>query len=1081
MTAIPGQVARFSVWLLHHLAQIALGIVLASAILISAFAWRLSRGPLEITWIARVLEQAVAADGPDRLTIGGAALAWEGWRLGVDSPLDIRLTNLIAVDARGTRVAALPRVELSLSLGRLVLGRIIPRAVEIDGARLRASRAPDGSVSLDLGDLSDQIAAPEGPSGGSAGSAGGGLSELLRDVRQPPEGDHGRAQSRWAQLRRVRVRDASVTVADHQIGVDWSAPAIDIDLRRRPSGGVEGDADARIVVGTEHLSLTAQATPSPDGQTAAHAQLSPVNPSDLAAAAPGLAPLAALDATVTVSADAVLDADLRPLSGGVQLDAGAGQLHVGAGVLPLVGARLDATIDDSGHLLAHLARLEVAPRPDGPRTKITATIDAKPDGDHFGATVSVDLDQAAFADLPALWPTGVGGRGTKPWITKNITAGTAKNVHVRAALAIPSDFSDATLVSIAGGLDGTDMTVNWLRPVPPFDRANGRLTFVDPETISIAVLSGHQTGAADAGVMIRSGTVRITGIVDKDQFIDIDANLAGPVADLLAVLKNPRIRLLDKRPIDMRDPSGTFDGRLMIGRLPLRDNVSMDDLQISTTTHLTDVHLGGIAAGRDLDHGNLDLRANNDGLHVQGGAQIVGIPAQLAVDMDFRRGPPTQMLLGVHASATADADQIKRIGFDPSGIIAGPVDVNLDYQNLRSGGGSVALHADFSRTAVTVARAHVAKAAGTAATADLHATLDHDRLVSIDRVAVEGGGILVQGSADIAGGHPSVLRLQRVKIGATTDAHGEIRLPTGNGDPYIVSLEGPSLDVSAELKGSDKKPEKPPPEKKSDADDAGPPYRVDAAFDRLVVANGAVITGLSAHVESDGKITNRADIRGETGANAPFRLSVVPTGEARRLTASAANLGALLRELDVIADLQGGAATVTGTFDDARPGHPLVANVEMSDFRVRNAPLLGKLLQAMTLYGVADALSGPGLNFTHLIAPLRYSANVLELSDARAFSASLGMTARGEIDFGRRSVNIQGTVVPAYFFNTLLGDIPVVGKIFTAERGGGLFAANYSLHGALDDPSVGVNPLSILTPGFLRRIFGILDTDKAKP
>jgi hypothetical protein len=70
-------------------------------------------------------------------------------------------------------------------------------------------------------------------------------------------------------------------------------------------------------------------------------------------------------------------------------------------------------------------------------------------------------------------------------------------------------------------------------------------------------------------------------------------------------------------------------------------------------------------------------------------------------------------------------------------------------------------------------------------------------------------------------------------------------------------------------------------------------------------------------------------------------------------------------------------------------------------------------------------------------------------------------------------VSLEGTIVPAYFFNSLLGNIPLVGRLFSPERGGGMFAASYSVRGALDDPEVTVNPLSALTPGFLRGLFGL--------
>jgi hypothetical protein len=84
------------------------------------------------------------------------------------------------------------------------------------------------------------------------------------------------------------------------------------------------------------------------------------------------------------------------------------------------------------------------------------------------------------------------------------------------------------------------------------------------------------------------------------------------------------------------------------------------------------------------------------------------------------------------------------------------------------------------------------------------------------------------------------------------------------------------------------------------------------------------------------------------------------------------------------------------------------------------------------------------------------------------------LTANGEIDLAGARVNLGGTVVPAYFFNSLLGRVPLIGKLLSPEEGGGLFAADYSLRGSLSDPSVSVRPLSALTPGFLRGLFGNL-------
>jgi hypothetical protein len=183
-----------------------------------------------------------------------------------------------------------------------------------------------------------------------------------------------------------------------------------------------------------------------------------------------------------------------------------------------------------------------------------------------------------------------------------------------------------------------------------------------------------------------------------------------------------------------------------------------------------------------------------------------------------------------------------------------------------------------------------------------------------------------------------------------------------------------------------------------------------------------------------------------------------------------------MRALNLGNTIEGGRLSVSAQYLDAQVDsagrRPLSGRAEMDDFRMLKGAGFGKLLQALTVYGLADVVKGPGVSFTRLVAPFEWRDGVLNISDARAFSASLGLTAAGNIDFDTDAVNVNGTIVPAYFFNSLLGRVPVIGRLFRAERGGGLIAASYSVTGQLDDPTVRVNPLTALAPGFIRGVFG---------
>jgi hypothetical protein len=684
------------------------------------------------------------------------------------------------------------------------------------------------------------------------------------------------------------------------------------------------------------------------------------------------------------------------------------------------------------------------------------------------ATITGRLDQVAFADLAALWPVGVGGPGTRPWVTDNITGGVARNGSFEVRLTANEDLSDATVRSVTGGVDGKDLTVHWLRPVPPLEHGNARLNFLSPDALEIVVSGAVQSGG---GLAARAGRVLMTGLSERDQFMTIDADLAGPVADLLAVLKHPRVGLLERRPMAMRDPAGTVAGRLVIDRLPLEMDLTLDEVRIQAAGKLSGLHLGGIAAGRDLDQGALEFEANNDGLALHGSAVLAGIASELGVNLDFRDGGPAQVLQKVSVSGTATARELDAAGLDTAGLLEGPSALRLTWQTRRDASGEVAVQGDLTGAVLQMPRLNFRKPAGQPARASAQVTLNHDRMTGIEGVRVDGAGIAVAGRVAFADGKPESVHLDRLRLGDATDASGEVRLPAHPGDPWGVALSGRSLDASAEF-GRSKTNRKTEPED----DRAGPPWRADARFERVVLGNeGRVLSGVAGSAESDGRIIRWGRLTGETGPGGAFRLEITPAGGGRTLAASAADAGGLLYALGLVKSMRGGRLTIQGSYDDRAAGHPLQGTAEIRDFRIRNAPALAKLLQAMTLYGLVEAVQGPGLGFNRLIAPFRLSHDVLELSDARAFSASLGMTAKGRIDVGTHTIAMEGTIVPAYFFNTLLGEIPLIGRLFSPERGGGVFAATYSLHGPLDDPSVGINPLAALTPGFLRGIFGIFD------
>ena len=146
----------------------------------------------------------------------------------------------------------------------------------------------------------------------------------------------------------------------------------------------------------------------------------------------------------------------------------------------------------------------------------------------------------------------------------------------------------------------------------------------------------------------------------------------------------------------------------------------------------------------------------------------------------------------------------------------------------------------------------------------------------------------------------------------------------------------------------------------------------------------------------------------------------------------------------------------------------------MTNFRVVNAPVLARLVGALSLTGMSELLSGQGISFVRLQSDFDWvvsrSGDAYYMRNGRTSGSSIGLTFEGKIDKKIDAMDVGGTVVPVTFVNDFISNIPLIGDLLTGGEGA-LIAATYTVKGAVKNPTVTVNPLSALTPGILRRIF----------
>jgi hypothetical protein len=1038
----------------HRLARLLLGAALVGLLALAVLGWRLAEGPIPVPPLARFIEQAAGRDGPFRIEIGTATLAWEGWGGAGLTPLELRLGGVRLSDAAGTARIELPDAAVSLAIPWLLRGELAPRRIELLRPVLRLTRDAAGKVALALGEAPPEAA-------GTAAETGGApwVDALLAELMRPPNEDTPRGA-----LARLALREARILVADAQLGASWSLDHATIELQRLPGGGVTARGGGRLALAGAQLSVAGSAEAK--GEPAAigfRLAFGETRPAALASLAPALAPLAALDAPVHLDLSGRLDGAGRLATLEARFAARAGALDLGAGRrLPIQALELAGAWRPEG-VAVERARLRL----DGPGTPLlTGTAEANRAAEGWRARARLALDAAPLAELARWWPEGLGGN-ERAWILENITAGTARDGQWEIAAVAPAGLASATLTAVSGRLEVEDATVHWLRPMPPAEAVRGRVAF-GLEQVVAEVAAARLAGTA---IQAREGRVRIGFAAGAVPEAEIALPIAGPLPEVLGALQHPRLRLFVNRPMPLKEPQGALDGRVAVA-FPLLADLPVEQLRIGGQARLANVRLADILLGRPIERGQFDLTVDNDGLRVTGQANVAGIATRLGVEMDFRAGPPTQVVMRETVQANADARQLAALDLANEEVVRGPVGLEVRSERRRNGQGRATVRADLREATLAFDPLAWSKPPGQNAGAEAVLRLQGESLAAIESFRVEAPSLLLRGSAAFGRG----TRLERVIVAEArveeSRLAGEVLPPERPGGPWRAALRGPVLDMRrAMAEEAPAAPAAPPPSR------PGPALALEGRFERVLLGPGRELGAVEARVALDGRgVVRQGRLAGRAGPRGPFELTIAPRPEGRagrRLDLTAQDAGALLGAFGILEHVEGGRLRVQGTYAHDAPGAPLSGTAEMEAFQVRNAPAFAKLLQAMTLFGLVEALSTEGLGFARLVAPFTLTPESLTLEDARAFSASLGLTAKGTLDRRRRRLAMEGTIVPAYMINALLGNIPLLGRLFSPETGGGVFAATFRLQGPLDDPQVSVNPLAALTPGFLRGIFGL--------
>lgn len=867
-------------------------------------------------------------------------------------------------------------------------------------------------------------------------------------------------------------------------------------------GGVATDLDLTLSSGGQDSTVKLASRPREvAGETGHHVTLriDEPRPARFSTLAPGLDILAGLRLPVTAEAEITLDEAHFPRSGSGTVRLGQGYLiepsrfanpvDIRSGELRLSGSwpRNPAASSPVAMTLEHLA-LDL----EGPTLSAAGSMTSRFEGagPELLHSVSVEANDVPVDLVRNLWPMGV-GRNARNWVTTNLMDGIVRHATARvdavSPLARPLDLSPPKLDA---RIEGSGVTAHYFRPLPPVKDISFVATSDGP-TFTV-----HTKGGRLDDAEMGDGVIHMSKLDGNEEEIDIRLPVKGPVRTILSVLDHPPLGYPSRLSLDPKGTRGNAQASLHFA-FPLLVNLDLEDVQLKVTGKMQGVGVEKVVAGMNATEGDLSLDLDTSSMTIKGTTKLDGIAARIDWKEQFNanaKGPRTR----ISAKGEPTAAELKGIGIDLEPFVSGPIGTDLVFSIDQRKRFALSADLDVTKTDIKIDELGWHKRAGVPGKGALALGFEGDEITRISKLTLDAAGLQTTAAITLAPKTlaPTRALIERLTVGAT-DIRADIAIRSTPGQPvaYTGTVSGASLDARPFMSGDkDDGSGKAPAEETAGATEGAdravepkekPQNPLDFALklDRMVFGEGRHLSGVAGAMRRNEQAWTNLDVTAGTGGGNQAALRYVPDAAGHYVaTVKADDAGALMRALDLTDRVSGGRLAITGRTRTAHADAPIVGSIELTNYTVVDAPVLARILNSISPTGFAELMGGgKGINFGRLSSQFVKDGPAVSLSELRTAGSALGLTLEGELDTKSETANLRGTIVPVYGLNRLLGQIPILGDALSGGEGQGLFSATWHASGKLSDPSVSVNPLAMLAPGFLRNLFFLGNGDSPEP
>ena len=655
--------------------------------------------------------------------------------------------------------------------------------------------------------------------------------------------------------------------------------------------------------------------------------------------------------------------------------------------------------------------------------------------------------------LKAFWPPFL-APPVRRWALQGIEGG--ELVGATASFDIPTGVIDRIRDEGALGPAGLSMVlpvrkiaIRTTGDLPAVMEASGTARLVG------ASLSGSLSEGRIADLDLAGSRLTVANYLVRGLPARLEIAAKGPAEQLLKLAGTQPLQLRRALGLSKHRASGTVRLAATVDT-PLKPKPGTLPDDWSAILAVADGGFDRPLRGRRFADADVTIRAAPGRVSVDGTATVDGLRTRLALveplGSSKKRGTGSQQV----AFRLDDTDR-RKFGIDLGRTVQGPVDVRL---RSVSDGWQIA-KVDLTAAALELAFLDWRKGRGVPARASFRFRTRNGKTEVADFEA-GGEGFSAKGNLALDEKGLAVAVLDRVALSAKDEARVTVGRRKGG---YDVRVEGRRFDARSllALMFGDRPTS---PTRVGSESERRLGLNVTARFEEVHGFGGRIMRDTKMAMRLRGAAITSLDLAARV-QNRPLRVRMAQASGLVGLDVDASDAGGLLRFADLYGKMRGG--TLQARLRKDRSG-VYQGDVSLSEFALVDEPKVKALID-----GGGTKTGGRRrsdlVQIAEASATVRRSRTELLVGNGKLRGGDMAATFEGVVYDGRGRMKMKGTFLPAYGLNRLVSAIPFVGQVAGNGRKSGLLGITFRLSGPWREPQLALNPLSLLTPGRLRKVF----------